>query len=733
MPNHWKFLRSMISTADLRSELFLSLIDEEGAIICANATMQRSLDLENPRLHSINFFHLLHPEHSSDFREAVRRSRATQKTASAELYLKNGFYHPMKWQVSHVEDKGSELSGFLCVGYKLVDDERIQQFNQVGASNYQLIVEGLNAGVLFQDERGELIAANKKAAEIYDTSLERLYQLRNIGESWDTLWHIYTEDGNRVKFADTPFMKALGSGHSQSQTLLVQLASGEKRHILFHSQPLLDECTRKPISVVTSIEDVTWERLLSGTARDSETLFRSFLEKTPALAWVLDEHARLLFASRSFYDYFGLKPELAVNRHIVDLVPPTVSEALYSKHMQVLDTGRTIDVTEKVKWADGTNFVFQIHLFPISGINNRMLVGGQAVNLADKFAAEKKLREANERLVLLTRATNDAIWEWDMQTGQIFRNEALMNMIGFQVDDAKGLTWWLRRIHPEDRNRVTDKIRETTDKGQQSWEDEYRFRCSDGEYKNISDRGFVVYENGLPVKMIGSLQDVTELRKLEDQLVQEKLQRQKEISETVIRAQEKERTRIGHELHDNVNQILSTTRMFVDMLKPASEEEQKIKEKSIEYLITAIEEIRKLSRELVVPQFKEKGLIDSIYSMAEDIQISSSLRIRFVHDDDANMLSPGKKITIFRIVQEQLKNILKYSHASQVEIILKCEGDNLRLVVKDDGVGFDPRQSHRGIGLSNIHDRTAYYNGTVDIRSAAGEGCTLTVQLPLMD
>ena len=126
MPNHWKFLRSMISAADLRSELFLSLIDEEGAIICANATMQRSLDLDNPRLHHINFFHLLHPEHSSDFREAVRRSRATQKPAAAELYLKNGYYHPMKWQVNHVEDQGSGLSGFLCIGYKLVDDQRIQ-------------------------------------------------------------------------------------------------------------------------------------------------------------------------------------------------------------------------------------------------------------------------------------------------------------------------------------------------------------------------------------------------------------------------------------------------------------------------------------------------------------------------------------------------------------------------------------------------------------------------------
>jgi PAS domain-containing protein len=93
------------------------------------------------------------------------------------------------------------------------------------------------------------------------------------------------------------------------------------------------------------------------------------------------------------------------------------------------------------------------------------MLGGYAVNLADKYAVEKQLRETHDRFLLLSRATTDAIWEWDMQTGQIFRNDALMDMIGYQPVDSKGMSWWLRRVHPEDRNRVADKVKDSTDAG----------------------------------------------------------------------------------------------------------------------------------------------------------------------------------------------------------------------------------------------------------------------------
>ncbi|HEX7846349.1 MAG TPA: PAS domain-containing protein, partial [Chitinophagaceae bacterium] len=414
------------------------------------------------------------------------------------------------------------------------------------------------------------------------------------------------------------------------------------------------------------------------------------------------------------------------------IIPAVVADALYEKHMEVLRTGKPIEAVEKAKWADGTELDFHVNIFPIEAESGKRLVGGHAVNLSDKFVVEKKLREANERLLLLSRTTSDAIWEWDMQTGYIFRNDSLMDMIGYQADNSKGLSWWLRRIHPEDRDRIQDIIKEATDKGLQTWEDQYRFKCEDGTYKHIRDKGFVVYENGLPVKMIGSLNDITDLKLLEDQLTEEKLQRQKEISETVIRVQEKERTRIGHELHDNVNQILSTVKLFVDMLKPQTDEEKVIKGKSTEYLVTAIEEIRQLSKELVVPQLKDIGLVDSIKQLIQDINLANPLKIKFTHDHENDLMGHGKKVTIFRIIQEQLKNILKYSKASQVDIFMQCKDGDAELIIKDDGVGFDPKQTRSGIGLSNIHDRVRFYDGSVDIQSAPGKGCILKVTIPCL-
>ncbi len=731
MKKRWETLKRIIGP-DRPQQIFLSLIDEEGYILNANANMVRELDFKNPKLVKLNFFDLIHPAHVGGFKNIIRLVGEEGTPGCMELYVRNGYYHPMKWEVNLLDKNLAESKKFLCVGYKLIDDERLNKFNQLGIKNYQLIFEGLNAGILFQDTKGELIAANQKAAEMFNVSMERLYQLNDIKNLWNTKWDITTEKGESIPFEETPFMKALQTGSSQKKTLVIRVRNGDKRWILFDSQPLFESDQTLPFSFVSNIVDVTNEKKLSIELRELDATLKAFVDKTPNLAWVVDEEENLVFASHSFYQYYGLDQKESIGKKLVDLVPRAVANALYEKHVQVLRTGMPVETEEKIKWADGTNLIFHINIFPIEGLSGKKLVGGHAVNLADKYLIEKQLREANDRLLNFSRAANNAIWEWDMQTAKIFRNENLLDMIGYPVEETKGLSWWFRRIHPEDRDRVSDKIKDSTDKGNISWEDEYRFKCGDGTYKHIHDRGFIVYENGLPVKMIGSLQDVTNLKELRDQLIEEKLQRQREISETVIRVQERERRRIGHELHDNVNQILTTTRLFVEMITPANKDEQDIKKKSIEYILTAIEEIRKLSRELAVPELKEKSLVETIRKMIDDINISNALKIKFVHDSESDLLSPGKKVTLFRIFQEQMKNILKYSKAKEVNVYLDCKTDVAQLIIRDNGIGFDAKQTQTGVGLSSIYDRANFYNGSVNIETSPGRGCALTVKIPLL-
>jgi signal transduction histidine kinase len=123
-------------------------------------------------------------------------------------------------------------------------------------------------------------------------------------------------------------------------------------------------------------------------------------------------------------------------------------------------------------------------------------------------------------------------------------------------------------------------------------------------------------------------------------------------------------------------------------------------------------------------------LADSIRILIDDILFADVIKIKFTHDHEADLLSTGKKVTLFRIVQEQIKNILKYSQAKNAEIYLYSKNGIVTLIIKDDGIGFDPAQTRRGIGLSNIFERTRFYNGTVSIETSHGQGCTMTITMP---
>src|SRR5690606_26997548 len=129
--------------------------------------------------------------------------------------------------------------------------------------------------------------------------------------------------------------------------------------------------------------------------------------------------------------------------------------------------------------------------------------------------------------------------------------------------------------------------------GIESWEDEYRFLCADGSSKEVLDRGFILLDGqNKPYRMIGAMMDITERKKLLNELAAQNLARQRHVTEATIMAQERERAEIGRELHDNINQILTTTKMYLDMALNEKEISEELTVKSHENISTAIEEIR---------------------------------------------------------------------------------------------------------------------------------------------
>ncbi|RYZ21385.1 MAG: PAS domain S-box protein [Chitinophagaceae bacterium] len=226
--------------------------------------------------------------------------------------------------------------------------------------------------------------------------------------------------------------------------------------------------------------------------------------------------------------------------------------------------------------------------------------------------------------------------------------------------------------------------------------------------------------------------DVTHRRELELHVIEEKIDAQKEISKAIIRTQERERSEIGKELHDNVNQILTTAKLYVENVEYFPERQSDFIRQSRELVQRAINEIRVLSKQLVPPVLNDIGFRATL-----DELIAHYLSLRTFHIDFRYGLSSEKKLhkelqlTMYRIVQEQLNNIVKYARAANVEICIRQEPGMLLLSVADDGVGFAAQKPQKGLGLSNIRNRAEVYRGRVSLESAPGKGCRLAVAFPL--
>lgn len=221
--------------------------------------------------------------------------------------------------------------------------------------------------------------------------------------------------------------------------------------------------------------------------------------------------------------------------------------------------------------------------------------------------------------------------------------------------------------------------------------------------------------------------NITDKIMLEKKLEEEKFKKDKEITQAVITAQEHEREEIGRELHDNINQILACSRLYLGLMR---------KEYAVDYidetdklLNTAIEEIRGLSHSLIAPSFVQDEFLIALNSIIDITMNGTSLKIeRNFRDLKVGSLSNRLRLTIYRIIQEQFNNILKYSKANVVSVCLQQEKEIVLLTIKDDGIGCDPTAKTEGVGLMNIRTRASIFNGDVKVISAPGKGFELHVK-----
>ncbi len=350
--------------------------------------------------------------------------------------------------------------------------------------------------------------------------------------------------------------------------------------------------------------------------------------------------------------------------------------------------------------------------------------------------SEEQIRMSNQRYHFVTKATNEAIWDLDLVTNTLYWAEGYHTLFGYDPLKVWGsLSESRKRIHPDDLERIEKSLKsflrkKTTTK----WEDEYRYQKVDGTYAHVLDKAFLIHDNrGNPIRLIGSMQDITGKRELEQKLLEQEIGKQKLLTQATIDGQEKERKEIGKELHDNINQILSTTKLYLDLaVNTAEGPTAEMIGMGSKNIMEAINEIRKLSRSLVPPTLGDLGLIESIKDLCENFTYTRTFEVRFEHRNiRENQIADNQKLMIFRIIQEQTNNIVKHAKAKNVIINLRASKGWINLEITDDGQGFNLKKTKKGVGLTNIINRAELFNGKVEITTAPKNGCTIKISIPL--
>jgi PAS domain S-box-containing protein len=285
----------------------------------------------------------------------------------------------------------------------------------------------------------------------------------------------------------------------------------------------------------------------------------------------------------------------------------------------------------------------------------------------------------------------------------------------------------------DEKELLKEKIETAFEKG--TCEMEAHFFSKDKEKIPYYFNGKLTYIEGRPC-LLGTGIDVSERKKAEEsirsmemEILNQKVQEQKKITRAILKAQETERNYIGRELHDNVNQILAGTKLYLSMAGRHDKAVKDLVKYPLELIDSSINEIRLLTSKNVTP-VRNINLKKLIQALIDNLNKNTTIKTIFNYNITNEIIDDELKLNIYRIVQEQINNIVKHADSLSANISIEAVGNIIRVIVTDDGKGFDINKKREGIGITNMLNRVESFNGKIDIESSPGNGSKIQIEIP---
>jgi PAS domain S-box-containing protein len=366
---------------------------------------------------------------------------------------------------------------------------------------------------------------------------------------------------------------------------------------------------------------------------------------------------------------------------------------------------------------------------------------GTHLDLTEPKQAEAALRESEERLRLAFIAAQEGVWDWNLETGAVVYSPRWIEMLGYDRSEIEPhVSAWERLIHPDDVAKAVG-LNESLERGADTYEGEFRLRHKAGHYVHVLSRGFPIRRvpDGPVVRIVGTHFDLTARKEAEELAERQRVEHVRtELLTRLIFAQEDERRRIAREMHDQFGEQLTTLARRIEALKEFADGRPG--------LISLIEALEAVSRQIdrdanhLVWQLRPTALDDLglraalanyIKDWSQRVRVHAELHSSGLVEE---RLPSEAETTLYRIAQEALTNVARHSRATSVDVILERHGDQVVLVVEDNGVGFEPARTtskRRGFGLLGMQERATLIGGTLQIESQPGKGTTVLLRMTI--
>jgi PAS domain S-box-containing protein len=544
---------------------------------------------------------------------------------------------------------------------------------------------------------------------------------------------IHPDDRERV--AGIPAASPWNGGVPPHEARLVR-PDGRIRTFYTRAVPIAD-ATGRMTQLLGLCEDITERKEVQERLQRSEMLLAQAEQLANLGSWEYDVASKALTWSAQFYRMLGFDPENAPIPSVQSarMIHPEDLARARSDLEELETTGKPLENELRFVTQDGKVRIFHSRALAIVDESGRVIgVRGMSQDITERKREEDRVRKSEALLAQAEHIANLGSWEFDLKAEKTTLSKSLLRLYG--IDCAAEFTrdWYWEQVHPEDRRRA----RILANRG---WRNCKPFAYM-VRFHRPNSRTRVHFVRGIPIPgpkgqsvgSIGVVQDITDQRRVVQDL--------RRLSQQVMHTRDQERRQTARDLHESAGQSLAALKMTLGQLKGAmgqdTEKAREIWKSAVELTDAAVREVRTVSYLMHPPLLDEAGLGPALRWYATGFTDRSGINVAVEVDDHLGRQSQEIETTVFRVVQESLTNVHRYSGSRRAWIRVMRTNGKIRAEVRDEGRGLavaspaSTKSAPLGVGIAGMRERVEQLGGTLELESARGRGTTVRATLPLM-